>query len=268
MLLGPECTRMRAPWAAASGPLATSPSSSSFGLAWSSAWLPRRVLWGFGWGEHVCTHAPLTAGAHRLSQAFPALHLSGSTWCGINLVDCCPGEVRGGGKGHSLQRPLFALPPVRGSGPAQLSHTPPGRAQNSLITQPLPLCPQGRDAHSASGFGFYSVRIAGTSNTCPQNQPPPSLPLLIASFLVPALARTPHPHPNHSLCNLCHRSRWSSSLLLSFPSCLHVCLLLGVRGPKTRPSTPSDLLCNLHQVPETCWTLILTGTKWSYSRII
>ena len=141
---GPRGHTNEGSWAAASGRLPTSPSSSSFSLARSSAWLPRKVLWGFGWGEHVCTHAPLMAGAHRLSQAFPALHLSGSTWCGINAVDCCPGEVRGGGKGHSLQRPLFVLPPVREPGPAQLSHTPPGKAQNSLITHPLPLCPQGR----------------------------------------------------------------------------------------------------------------------------
>lgn len=122
--LGPEGTQTRAPWAAASGPFRTFPSSSSFSLAQSSAWGPRKVLWGFGWGGAcVNTHRAgeaWTTGAHRLSRASPALYLSGSTCCEINPVDCCPREVGGGGKGHSLLRPLFVLPPVRGSDPARL----------------------------------------------------------------------------------------------------------------------------------------------------
>lgn len=198
--LGPEGTQMRAPGAAASGPLPTSPSSSSFSLVRSSAWGPRKALWGFGWGEHVCT----PAGAHRLSQASPALHLSGSTCCGINPVAL--GKLGEGGRALASEAFVCSTSSQRKWPCSGLVIHPQAEHRTHSLPTPTP-CPQARDAHSASGFGFYSVRTEGTSKACPQNQPPHSLPLLRASFLVPALARNPHPHPHPSLCNLAHRSQ-------------------------------------------------------------
>lgn len=260
--LGPEGTRMRAPWAAASGPpphipfqlllqpgpeLSLGPQESALGL-----WLGGACV-------HTCRAGEAwTTGAHRLSQASPALHLSGSTCCGINPVAL--GKLGEGGKALPSEAFVCSTSSQRKWPCSGLVIHPQAEHRTHSLPTPTP-CPQARDAHSASGFGFYSVRTAGTSKACPQNQPPHSLPLLRASFLVPAPAGNPHPHPHPSLCNLAHRS---PSLPLSSSSWLHVWSW----GPKARPSIPNDLLCNLSQAPATSWTLILTGTKWSCSGII
>lgn len=102
---------------------------------------------GLGWGEYwggqqVCTHAythvlVLTTRAEWWPQAFPTLHLSGSTCYGTNPVDFCPREV--GMWGGTPQRPCL------------LSSSHSQCTCSCLVTQPqagdrthsLPRCPSG-----------------------------------------------------------------------------------------------------------------------------
>lgn len=163
---------------------------------------------------HTCT--PDSRG----SRAVPGLpcpapvcfHLP-STCCGINPVDCCPREVGGGDGGWEWRDTpcrglcLFYVQ-SKAVSLLRLSHTPAPRQSTELTHYPG--CPLGRDTRPSLWLWFlFNVNRVQQAPQRPvlKTQPsrPPashSLPLLTASFLVPALAA-----PTRSLRNPFRRSR-------------------------------------------------------------
>lgn len=171
---------------------------------------PGKCPVGSGLGEYVCTHAHLTAGARGLSQALPVLHRSASTCLppavGLILLTVALGKSGGGDGGWEWRDTpcrglcLFYVQ-SKAVSLLRLSHTPAPRQSTELTHYP-----------PAQPLALVSIQCEQRVQQASQRpvlktQPswPPashSLPLLTASFLVPALAA-----PTPSLRNPFHRSQ-------------------------------------------------------------
>lgn len=223
---------------------------------------PGKCPVGSGLGQYVCTHAHLTAGARGLSQAFPVLHRSASTCLppavGLILLTVALGKSGGGDGGWEWRDTpcrglcLFYVQ-SKAVSLLRLSHTPAPRQSTELTHYP-----------PAQPLALVSIQCeqssAGTSKACPQDPaflasslPLPAPPHSLLSGSCPGRTHPQPPQPLPSLTMI--------MLSASFLPSLVPGLLMGVRGPKTSPSSPNDLLCDFDQAPETFWTLIPHGNK-------
>lgn len=165
----------------------------------------------------MCTQQGLTG-----CRAFPALHLSGSTCCGINPVDCCPREVEGwafstqafvcssSSQSQCLYSSLVIHP--RQTEQAHNSQCPLGRYVRVGPSQSLRLW-----------FLFNEKReLMGTSKVCPQNPNLPSPCTPCPPHSLPSDSCPDQTHPSSSATPPMAHNDHSLSWLLSIPSVLHV----------------------------------------------